>query len=65
MYKHNLEGYDFCHHDSNKCAGGIGLYTKSSLTTNCWDDMTNSTDDFETVWVEISNNKDKIMLTDT
>jgi len=24
--------------------------------------MTNSTDDFETIWVEISNNKDKIML---
>jgi len=24
--------------------------------------MTNSTDDFETIWVETNNNKDKIMV---
>jgi len=24
--------------------------------------MSNSTDEFETIWVEISNNKDKIMV---
>jgi len=24
--------------------------------------MTNSTDDFETIWVEISNNKNKLMV---
>jgi len=59
---HNLEGYDFYHRDSRTLAGGVGLYVKSSLTANCRDDMTNSTDDFETIWVEISNNKDKIMV---
>jgi len=59
MSNHNLEGYDFHHRDSHSLAGIIGLYEKTSLTANCRDDMTNSTDDFETICVEISNNKDK------
>ena len=59
---HNLEGYDFYHRDSHTLAGGVGLYVKSSLTANCRDNMTNSTDDFETIWVEISNNKDEVMV---
>ena len=59
---HILEGYDFYHCDSHTLAGGVGLYVKSSLTANYRDDMTNSTDDFETIWVEISNNEDKLMV---
>ena len=43
-------------------AYNVGLYVKTSLNANCRDDMTNSTDDFETIWVEISNNKDKLMV---
>jgi len=59
---HNLEGYDFYQRDSHTLAGGVGVYVKSSLTANYRDDMTNSTDDFETIWVEISNHKDKLMV---
>jgi len=55
---HNLEGYDFYHRDSHTLAGGVGLHVKSSFTANCRDDMANSTDDFETIWVENRNNKD-------
>ena len=57
----NLEGYDFYHRDSHPLAGGVGLYVKSSLTANCRDDKSNLTDEFETIWVEISNSKDKVM----
>jgi len=59
---HNLEGYDFYHRDPHTLAGGVGLHAKGSLTANYRDDMTNSTDDFETIWVETSNNKDKLMV---
>ena len=45
VFNHNLEGYDFYHHDSHTPVGGVGLYVKSSLTANYRDDMTNSTDD--------------------
>ena len=62
MSNHNLEGYYFYHRDSHTLAGRVGLYVNSSLAANCRDDMTNSTDDFETIWVEISNNKDKVMV---
>jgi len=42
--------------------GGVDLYIKTSLTANCRNDMTSSMDNFETVWVEISSNRDKIMV---
>jgi len=60
MSNHNLEGYDFYHCGSHTLACGVGLYVKTSLNANCRDDMTNSTDDFETIWFAISNTKDNI-----
>ena len=62
MSNHKLEAYDFYHRDSHTLAGGVGLYIKTYLTANWRDDMENSTDDFETIWVETNNNKDKIMV---
>jgi len=41
---------------------GVGLFIKTSPTAKCRKDMTTSTDEFETIWVEIDNNKYKIMI---
>jgi len=39
-------------------AGGVGLFIKTFLTTNCRDDMTTSMYEFKIIWVEIINNEE-------
>ena len=43
--------------------GGVGLYIGNALTSKPRLDLDSCTDDFETVWVELENKKDKDFLT--
>ena len=58
----DIPGYTFYKTSSFTQNGGVGLYIKNSLTSNPRIDLDSSTDDFETVWVEIGNKKDKDFL---
>ena len=58
----DILGYTFYKTSSFTQNGGVGLYIKNSLTSNPRIDLDSSTDDFETVWVEIGNRKDKDFL---
>ena len=51
----NLPGYKFYNTVSHSAAGGVGIYVKSDLTSNKRDDLSASTVDFETIWIEIDN----------
>ena len=42
--------------------GGVGLYIKSSLAPIPRSDLASDSDDFETVWTEVDNPKDKNIL---
>jgi len=43
-------------------AGRLGLFTKTFLGANCKNDMATSTDEFETIWVEISKKDQSIIV---
>ena len=58
----SLPGYNFYHTVSQSAAGGVGIYVKLDLTTNKRDDLSVSTVDFETIWVEIDNPRAKNIL---
>ena len=58
----NLPGYHFYHTVSHSAAGGVGIYVKSDLTTNKREDLSVSTIDFETIWIEIDNTRAKNIL---
>ena len=47
---------------SHSAAGGVGIYVKANLPANKRDDLSISTVDFETVWIEIDNPKAKNIL---
>ena len=58
----DIPGYTFYKTSSSSQNGGVGLYTKSTLNSVLRQDLSYSTADFETVWVEVDNKKDKNML---
>ena len=58
----NLPGYNFHHTVSHSAAGDVGIYVKSDLTGNKRDNLSDSTVDFETIWIEIENTKAKKIL---
>ena len=58
----DIPGYTLYKTSSFTQKGGVGLYIKNSLTSNPRIDLDSSTDDFETVWVEIGNKKDTDFL---
>ena len=58
----DIPGYNFHHTSSLSAAGGVGIYVKSNLEANKRLDLSISTCDFETVWIEIVNAKSKNIL---
>ena len=58
----DIPGYKFYETSSLSQNGGVGLYVKTTLTSNPRIELDSSTNDFETVWVEIENKKDKNIL---
>ena len=57
-----LPGYNFYHTMSQSAAGGVGIYVKLDLTTNKRDDLSVSTVELETIWIEIDNPRAKNIL---
>ena len=58
----DIPGYKFHHTSSQSAAGGVGIYVKSDLKANKRLDLSISTCDFETVWIEIKDAKSKNIL---
>ena len=58
----DIPGYTLFKSSSTSQNGGVGLYIKNSLTSNPRVDLDSCSDDFETIWVEIENKKDKDFL---
>ena len=58
----NLDGYILHSQPSKSSAGGVALYVKSNLDHFVRDDLSSLEDEFETLWIEIKNIKDKIIL---
>ena len=58
----DIPGFTFFKTSSHTQNGGVGLYIRNSLTSKPRIDLDSCTDDFETVWVEIENKKDKDFL---
>ena len=58
----DIPGFTFFETSSLTQNGGVGLYIRNSLTSKPRIDLDSCTDDFETVWVEIENKKDKDFL---
>ena len=52
-----LNGYDLHSKYSNSAAGGVAIYIRSNLDYIIRDDLSIVEDEFETLWVEIKNNK--------
>ena len=57
-----LDGYDLHSKYSNSAAGGIAIYIRSNLDYIIRDDLSIVEDEFETLWVEIKNNKSQNVL---
>ena len=58
----NLDGYILHSQPSKSSAGGVALYVKSNLDHFVRDDLSSLEDEFETLWIEIKNTKDKNIL---
>ena len=52
-----LDGYDLHSKYSNSAAGGVAIYLRSNLDYIIRDNLSIVEDEFETLWVEIKNNK--------
>lgn len=57
-----LHGYNLHSQPSRSAAGGVALYTSKSLNAVKRTDLSVTDEEFETVWVEIKNNKSKSIL---
>ena len=58
----DIPGYKFYNTPSQSAAGGVGIYVKSNLKVAKRIDLSISTLNFETVWIEIQNTKSKNVL---
>ena len=58
----DIPGYKFYNTPSQSAAGGVGIYVKSNLKADVRIDLSTSTFDFETVWIEVQNAKSKNIL---
>ena len=58
----NISGYTFLSLKSKSQNGGVGLYIKTRLGPIPRPELDSNSDDYETVWVEIDNSKDKNFL---
>ena len=58
----DIPGYTFLSSKSQSQNGGVGLYVKTSLDPVPRPELDTITDEFETVWAEIENPKDKNVL---
>ena len=57
-----IPGYTFLSSKSQSQNGGVGLYIKTGLGPIPRPDLVSESDEYETVWAEIENSKDKNIL---
>ena len=57
-----IPGYSFSFQPSLSNAGGVGFYIKEDQLFTNRPDLTLSTDDFETLWVEMQNGSQRNMI---
>ena len=50
----NIMGYNFIHEPTLSNAGGVGFYIRNDIKFSFRNDLSTSTSDFETLWIEIS-----------
>ena len=55
----NIDGYYFISQPSLSNAGGVGLYVKQNMSYTKLENLTTSTSDFEGLWIELHNNKQR------
>lgn len=58
----DIPGYNFHYYSSISAAAGVGIYVKSNLNANEWDDLIFCKSAFEINWVGIDNPKAKNIL---
>ena len=58
----NLNGYSFISQPSKTCSGGVGMYIRENLSYFLRNDLNFSTSEFESIWIELQNNKGKNIL---
>ena len=58
----DISGYHFISSPSYSNAGGVGLYINNHLIYKIRSDLTSTTDDYETLWIEIINNNERNIL---
>ncbi len=58
----NIDGYTFLSAKSQTQNGGVGLYIKTCLGAIPRSELDSNCDEYETIWVEIENSRDKNIL---
>ena len=58
----DIPGYTFYSTQSNSQNGGVGLYIRQSFVTYPRNDLNLISDDFEVIWVEVDNKRNKNYL---
>ena len=56
MYQNNLPEYDFISQPSHTNAGGTGFYVKTNLSYSLRSDLSCSSVEFESIWIEVDSN---------
>ena len=58
----DLPGYQFVSQPSNSNVGGVGFFIQENLKFAIRSELTTLKDEFETLWIEIQNDPQHIML---
>jgi hypothetical protein len=58
----DIPGYNFISQPSLSNAGGVGLFLRDNLQFKIRSDLSSTTGDFESLWLEIMNNRERKML---
>ena len=58
----NIYGYNFIHHDSKTCAGGVAFYIEESLKYVQSNKTFLNLDNFEDLWIELIINKKPYLI---
>lgn len=58
----NIPGYDFISQPSQSNAGGVRFFLSDNIKFKTRSDLSSVTKDFETLWVEMINSRERNML---
>ena len=58
----NIYGYNFIHHDSKTCAGGVAFYIEESLKYVQSNKTSLNLDNVKDLWIELTINKKPYLI---